>query len=239
MLVAVPNRKGLDALVVPFSGERAAFVLESIPPEKHADRRIADFTELHRRPEFCQEPLGDLVFADTGQRLRMVPHIPIAVLSHPTVSGHFQPRSRRKLLDSREHRFRRGSGDETRMVRQPFIDRTGLVGIGEQRLDLGCEGQPTMMLAVIQRLDPDPIANQPQFLLAGIPQGDSEHPAEFVQAFNPPLLEGMEDHFGIGMIGLPAMTAQTNEFGANLGVVIDFAVEDDLELSILRSPLAG
>jgi len=59
-----------------------------------------------------------------------------------------------------------------------------------------------------------------------IPKGNGKHAAESLDAVNAPLLEGMENYFGIGMVSSPAVPAQTFEFHPDISVVVDFPVED-------------
>ena len=119
------------------------------------------------------------------------------------------------------------------MIQRVFVDLAGLLRILEQRLDLGGKGDAAMVDAVVERLDANPIADQPQAALARVPQRDREHPAEPVQAVDAPLLERMQDDFGVGMARLPPVSAQCFELLPHLGVVVDFAVEHDLQPAVL------
>jgi len=48
-----------------------------------------------------------------------------------------------------------------------------------------------------------------------------------VDAVYAPLLERVDDHLGVGVVGLPGVTAEFLELSANLGVVVDLAVEHE------------
>ena len=119
------------------------------------------------------------------------------------------------------------------MVHRLFVDPALLLRIGEQRLDFRRERDAAVVHAVIKRLDADPIPNQPQLTLARIPQRNRKHAAEAVQALDAPLLECVEDDFRIGVIRLPRVPADGLELAADLGVVVNLAVEDDLQQTVL------
>jgi hypothetical protein len=43
----------------------------------------------------------------------------------------------------------------------------------------------------------------------------------------------MENYFGIGMVGLPEVSAQGLELGANRRMIVDLAIEDHPDATIL------
>ena len=82
----------------------------------------------------------------------------------------------------------------------------------------------------VDRLDADAIANQVQHRPAGIARvvdADGEHAVEPLDAVDAPLLVGVQQHLGVGVIGLPLVLAERLQLAAQLGVVVDFAVERD------------
>ena len=68
--------------------------------------------------------------------------------------------------------------------------------------------------------------------LAPVPDREREHAAEAVEAVDPPLLERVDDHLGVGVVGAEAMAGRL-ELGAELGVVVDLAVEDEPHRAVL------
>ncbi|GMV51236.1 MAG: hypothetical protein AMXMBFR67_27790 [Nitrospira sp.] len=84
-----------------------------------------------------------------------------------------------------------------------------------------------MVQAVVEGLHTDPIADQPQLPTTSIPQGDGKHAAKFIKAADAPGFEGVEDDFGVGMVGPPPMAAQRFQFSPDRRMVVDFAVERD------------
>ena len=83
------------------------------------------------------------------------------------------------------------------MEERIFIHRPALPRVLEQRLDLGSERQPARVNGVIQRLDPDAIADQPELAAAGVPDSDREHSAKPLQERDAPLLKGVDEDLGV------------------------------------------
>ena len=113
-----------------------------------------------------------------------------------------------------------------------FVDGTRLLGVLQQRLDFGGKRKATVVAAVIERLDAQSIADQPQLPRACVPQGDGEHAPEVLDAVDAPALESSEDHLGVRMIGLPWIATVAVQMGTNVGVIVDLAVEDDPESAV-------
>src|SRR5258708_16155706 len=112
------------------------------------------------------------------------------------------------------------------MIEGFVIGRTFRLLILQQRLDLRGERDASMMNAKVERLDSDPVANQPELALPRIPQRNGKHAAKLVNAIDAPLLEGMPDHFRIRMDCFPTRAPSFLQLHANLCVVVDLAVED-------------
>src|ERR1700691_6083663 len=89
------------------------------------------------------------------------------------------------------------------------------------------------MNAVIELLGTDAVANEPEAAGLRVPESHREHAAKFLQALDAPCSKGLQDHLGIGVIGFPASMPQVFQFAPDLGVVIDLAVEDDVQRAIL------
>ena len=60
-----------------------------------------------------------------------------------------------------------------------------------------------------------------------------EHAAHAVEALDAPLLERVDDHLGVGVVGPERVAAEPFELRPDLGVVVDLAVEDELERPVL------
>ena len=105
------------------------------------------------------------------------------------------------------------------------------VGILEQGLDLGPEDDPARHRGVVERLDAEPVAREQEPPRVRVPDREGEHAAEAVDAVLAPLLVAVRDHLGVG-VG-PEAVAVRDQLAADLGEVVDLAVEDDLHRSVL------
>jgi hypothetical protein len=112
----------------------------------------------------------------------------------------------------------------------PPVARDGRVL--EQRLDLGAEDHAlARQLGVVERLDAEAVAREQQTAGLRVPDREGEHPPEPIHAALAPLLVAMDDDLGVG--ARAEAMAVRDEFGADLGEVVDLAVEDDLDRAVL------
>ena len=79
--------------------------------------------------------------------------------------------------------------------------------------------------APVERLDAHPVAREQQPPAARVPDCEREHAAEVIDAGIAPLLVGMDDGFGVAT--RPVAMTGGFELRADVGVVVDLAVEDD------------
>ncbi len=164
----------------------------------------------------------------------MVQNIPVAVFVQSAIFGDAHPRACRELVNAFKQSVRSRCSQEREIVIEGLlIDRALLIRILQKCLDLGCEGDATVMDAIAKRLDADAVTDEPKLPFAGVPECDGKHPAELLDTINAPLLEGVKDDFGVGVICLPAMPAKGDEFVANLGMVVDLPVKYNPERAIL------
>jgi hypothetical protein len=101
----------------------------------------------------------------------------------------------------------------------------------EQRLDLAGEDDPAPVLGVVKRPHPQPIAGQRQSPAARVPQPDGELSVEPRERLLAPGLVGVDDHLGVA--GRPEGVPQRLQFGAQLAVVEDLAVERHPQRAVL------
>ena len=198
--------------------------------EERAERHVADETQPHRFGDERLELLQILILA-RGIAVAGERQIPVAAHRHAAALGHQQMR-RRQLEDPRVHRLRRRHV----LKRKVGVERFGApaarhVGILEQRFDLGAEGDARGGRAVIERLDAEPIADEEQPALRLVPQREGEHAAEAIDRAVAPLLVRVHDHLGVRVRAEPV--AVRLELGADLGEVVDLAVEDDPDRAVL------
>ncbi len=113
-----------------------------------------------------------------------------------------------------------------------FIDRASLIRILKKCFYLRRERDPSVMNAVIERLDADAVANKPEAARLRIPQRNGKHAAKFLQAIDAPFFKGVQDDLGVGVIRFPAAVPQFFELAPDLRVVVNLTVKDDLERAI-------
>src|SRR5581483_9204175 len=113
------------------------------------------------------------------------------------------------------------------IIRERRVVQLRFAGKGfEQGLDLRSEVEGAVCVKrVIKRLDAEAVAGQQQAALWAIPDGEGEHTAQEFDRAAAVFFVEMEDGFGVAMRAV-AM-AFGFEVGAIIGVIVDFAVEDD------------
>ncbi len=97
-------------------------------------------------------------------------------------------------------------------------------------LQLGAEDDAIFRGGVENRLLADAIAGEQKLALARIPKRDGKHAAQAAETILAVFFVEMNDGFGVGMRGefMPAGF----EILAQLGVIVNFAVEHDPELAV-------
>jgi len=85
------------------------------------------------------------------------------------------------------------------------------------------------MVAVVERLGAHAVAHQPHLALAFIPQRKRKHAAQPLERANAPLLERVQNDFGVGVVRLPRVTPLGHQLAANFRVVVDLSIEHDLQ----------
>jgi hypothetical protein len=115
------------------------------------------------------------------------------------------------------------------------------VGIGglQQCRQAGGEAQPAVAALVVQRLDAQAITHQVRTSRLLLPQAEGEHAVEPMHAVGSPCVPGLEDDLGVAV--RKKMITERLQFRAQLGVVVDAAVEDDgqSELRIMHGLVGG
>ena len=107
----------------------------------------------------------------------------------------------------------------------------------QQRLDLGGEGEPPGLLGVEQRLLPEVIAREQQAAAAPVPDREGEHAAQPREHPLAVVLVQVDQHLGVA--AGPELVAPGHQLAAQRLVVVDLAVEDDLDAAVLVAPSAG
>ena len=90
---------------------------------------------------------------------------------------------------------------------------------------------PSAVLAVEQRLDAEAVARENEPAGAAVPQRYREHAAQPLGEAVAVLLEEVHDHLGVA--ARPEAVAGRLELGAELGVVVDLPVLNDVDAAVL------
>ena len=100
-----------------------------------------------------------------------------------------------------------------------------------QRAQLGGELEPVRVRAVVERLDPVAVAREHEATSRRVPERDREHPAQAPREGGPFLLVEVDEHLGVAVRG--EAVAGALELRAQLGVVVELAVLDDVNRAVL------
>jgi hypothetical protein len=96
---------------------------------------------------------------------------------------------------------------------------------------LGAEHEALVRLGPKERLDPETVAREEQGPFPVVPDRECEHPVQAVDEVGPELLPQVHEDFGVGT-GSELVSARDEPL-AQLGVVVDLSVEDDVNRAVL------
>ena len=152
-----------------------------------------------------------------------------------------QPVGSRQLPDVSEHRPRFGHCSVPEIGHDGLGLRFGQRGIGGQDgFYFRAEEKLVASLRIKERLLSKAIAREQQPLRLLVPERETEHSAQITKTFDAFFFEHVRDHFGVGVRAKDVTSS--GQLGAQLEIVVDFAVEHDLHRSIFvgyRLPAAG
>src|SRR5450432_65541 len=158
--------------------------------------------------------------------------VEVPVLSAAPIAGliEFEPMARHELADSGKHGFRAGRVTEGQIFAQHAPIEFGYhAGVGEDRFYLGAEEQSPIFVAIVERLDAQPVASRKENAATLIPNHEREHAAEVLHAVATVFFVEMDDGFGVA-VGAVYVAARLH-FLAGVLVVVDFAVIDDPDIA--------
>jgi hypothetical protein len=219
-----PDREGPHRLRGLLRRERREHAGVDAAREQHADRHVRDEVRTHRVAEPRPQLLDELrlVVVPLGQRPRArEPLEPRgAALPDEQVAG-------RQLAHLAEDRERR----RHRVEREERLERVEVDLAARQRAQLRRESELVAAGAVVERLDPEAVAREHEPLPRRVPERDCEHAAQPSREVEAPLLVAVDEHLGVA-VRREAM-AVALEPVAQLGVVVDLAVLDDVDRLVL------
>ena len=117
------------------------------------------------------------------------------------------------------------------MGEPPLVQAPACVRVREKPLDLRAEQDAAAFHGVVERLDAEGVPGAEKLARGGVVQGEGEHAAQTVEHPFAPLLEPVEHHFRIAL-GREGV-ARSDQLPAQFPVVVDLAVEDEHERTIL------
>src|SRR5581483_11799291 len=194
--------------------------------QEHADRDVAHEVRAdgvpEPRPELLREHGPGLAPQLARRRRPGEPREPdpAATLPHEQMPG-------RQLPGPAEDRVRR----RDRVEREKTFERVEVDLAPRQRPQLRRERKPVALLAVVERLDPEPVPREHEPPPARIPDRDGEHPAQPRREPVAGLLVEVDENLRVAV--RPEAMAGRLELGAQLLVVVDLAVLDDVDGAVL------
>ena len=193
--------------------------------EQHADRDVGDEVRAHRVAQPRTALLDELgLVGVVPRRQRPGPGVPLE-LDAPVLPGeHVTRRELADLAEDRERRRDRVEGEER-------LERVEVELARRQRVELGGERELAADVAVVERLDPEPVAREHEPSPRRVPDRDREHPAQPLREPEAPLLVGVDERLGVG--ARPEAVPRALELACQLAVVVDLAVLDDGARAVL------
>ena len=164
-------------------------------------------------------PLG----LGTGQRRPFRLERPVAAMMQFAARVHRQRRTRRKFADTCVNRARcRHHGVQGEQMMQRDCVETGVhPARRQQRLRRGGEAETARRFVVVQRLDAQTVAREEQRV--AVPDREGEHAVQALDTGFAPFKVRPQNDLGVA-VGAEGM-AERDQLGAQLGVVVDRAVE--------------
>src|SRR5438445_6218254 len=106
------------------------------------------------------------------------------------------------------------------------------VRVRAERLELAREHEPPVRVSVVERLYPEAVARAEQRSPRPVPERESPHAVEELDTPLAPLLVRAKDHLGVGRAA--EAVPVPFKLAAQLAVVVDLAVVNELERPVLR-----
>ena len=111
------------------------------------------------------------------------------------------------------------------------VERGAHEAAGDQRLDLGGEGEAVRGVGAVERLDAHAVARQHEAAVGAVPERDREHPAQVAHEVGAVLLVEVHDRLRVAL-GRERVAAR-GQVAPQLGEVEDLAVEDGEDAAVL------
>ena len=195
--------------------------------EQHPDRHVRDEMRAYRVPQPRAKLLGEehrVLAAHVACRDRRRPREPLEPRLAPLPDEQMSGRKLPRAAEDRERRRDRVEGEER-------LERIEVDFASGQRAQLGGERQADALRSVVERLDPEAVARQDEPTLPTIPDRDSEHAPQPLGKSVAQLLVEVHEHLRVALRAEPM--ARALQLGAQLPVVVELAVLDDVHGAVL------
>ena len=201
--------------------------------EQNAHRHVGDLVAPPNRP--AQQLVGGfdpLLFA-VGALQAFGGELPVAAAGAMAVAVDAHPMGRAQLAHpAQDGARRRHHAVEGELEMDGFGIEAGVHPTGgEQGLGIGGEAEAPLVAGPVAGLDAKAVPGQKEAAIAHVPDRQGEHAVEMGRRLFAPFTVGLEDHFGVavGKEVIPLLL----ELGAQLGIVVDGAVEDQRQSQFL------
>src|SRR5712692_4728052 len=192
--------------------------------KENADGYVRDHAVAEGVDHERLQLIGQLVFTPRPLIPGRIEHAPVSSDFRFTFRAQFQPVPGGKFEDVLINAVRLDDVTVTEVIDyRRTVKLGGPVPEGPQRLQFGPEPERVSVPAVIQRLDPQAVAQQIKPAVGFRPERDGEHADEAAYRPRTPLGERLENHLGIA--GSEKSVAQHFQVFANLAKVIDLSVK--------------
>lgn len=147
-------------------------------------------------------------------------------LTADTAVAHEEGGARFQFGNALERGARGGAPEVGEVLSQGYgIGRMGQGRVLEEGLEFAGEQESSGVFGEVKGLDAEAVTGEEELCVAGVPEREGEHSLEKVEHFDSVLAVEGEEDFRIG--AAPEGGSSSFQGGAELEVVVDFAVEDD------------
>ena len=203
------------------------------PAQEGADGDVADEVRANRVAQEGPEPLRRVLLAGRDPGVAEAGrHLPVAARNAgaAVLDGQRVPGGELGHAFDDAERIRHVPVLEVRRQGTPIHVAAG-PGVLHDRLQLGREHKSFGCLGIVERLDPQAVTRQEQRASRMVPNGKGEHSPQSFDARLAVLLVQVHEHFRVRRRREPVPLRQ--ELGGQLPVVVDLAVEDHPDGSVL------
>ena len=198
--------------------------------KEDADRHVGHQANLHRLASAAPELLCQFVVA-AGVGLGRKDGVPVA--AHAQLPRLVDADARwRKLEDLRKSgQARRHVAQREVEIERLFIELIRHAGIAEERLHLRTKRKPISAEMIIERLLAQAVAREQEPPARRIPDDKGEHAAQPLGQRIAPLFVAVDQHLGVALAA--EEMALGDQLGAEIEVIVDFAIEGDVNGAVL------